>query len=162
MKIEELKQKDINLFHEFFRHSLATQFPEYSKKARRLFTENEWTKNNIRESLRRGERVYLLAQAKDEAVGYLIGSKPYAGVSFVYWIAVDEAHQRRGIGTKLLKKFISVSRREKAHKVSLDVTDKSNIPFYKKAGFERTGFIKKYYCGLDAWIMCRDVGRPKW
>jgi len=162
MEIREMKIKESKSFLKFFRNSVKTQFPEYSKKSIDFLLKKEWTKKKIENSLKEKYVLYLLAFEKENIIGYLIGEPPFAGVSSVYWLAVDEKYQGKGIGTKLINKFIFLVKKKGAHKVNLSVTNKDNISFYEKLGFGNINFVKKDYFGLDTYWMYKDIQKSKW
>ena len=162
MEIREIKIKDIDSFLKLFTESVKNQFSEYSKKSKQFFLEEEWTKKRIRDSLKGKQVVYLLALNKDVIVGYLIGTFPFAGVATIMWLAISDDCQRKGVGTKLINKFSAISKKNKAHKIDLTVTNKINLAFYKKNGFKYGCLIKKYYFGLDAYLLFKQIQEPKW
>lgn len=162
MKIKEIKIEDVDLFLDFFRNSVNTQFPEYSKKARDFFIKKAWTKKIIEGSIKGYYTIYILAFDKEKIVGYLIGTHHFGGVATIMWVAVDDDFQGRGIGRKLIDKFISILKKEGGHKINLTVTNKKNIGFYKKLGFEIQCFSKRDYFGLDSYSMSKEIQVPKW
>lgn len=162
MEIREIKTKEVFLFLDFFRKSLRSQFGEYSKKSIDFFLKKEWTEERIKKSIKSKAVIFLLAFEEDKVVGYLIGGHPFGGIASIMWLAVSDDYQGRGIGKKIMSAFISLVKKEKAHKVILSVTDRKNIGFYEKIGFRMECFIKKDYFGLDTWWMYKDIQRPEW
>jgi len=162
MEIREIKTKEIDSFLEFFKKSINNQFTEYSKKSRDFFVKKEWTKERIKNAIKGNYIIFLLAFEKEKIVGYLIGGHHFGGITSVMWIAVDDNYQGRGIGSKLMNKYISLSKKEGAHKVVLTVTIRDNIGFYERLGFKVQSFSKKDYFGLDSYIMYKDIQKPKW
>lgn len=162
MEIREIEIKEIDDFLNFFRKSVESQFDEYSKKSKNFFLRKDWTKQRIKNSIKSKTVVYLLAFNEGRIVGYLLGDQPFGGISNVMWLAVEDECQNRGIGKQLLNNFIFFSKRRKAHKVRLAVTNKENIGFYEKMGFNMQCFVKKDLFGLDTWWMYKDIQSPKW
>ncbi|MCK9446604.1 GNAT family N-acetyltransferase [bacterium] len=162
MKIREIKIKDVDLFVDFFRNSINNQFTEYSKKARDFFIKKEWNREKIKTSIKRSYVIFILAFDKEKIIGYLIGSHHFGGIASIMWVAVADNYQGKGIGTKLIDKYISLLKKEGAHKVVLTVTIKDNIGFYEKLGFKVQYFSKKDYFGLDSYMMYKDIQKPKW
>lgn len=162
MEIREMKIREVGLFVKFFNNSVNTQFPEYSKKAKELLLKKEWTDKGVESSFRDKTIFYFLALEEKKIIGYLIGTAPFAGVSSIYWLAVNKEYQGRGIGKKLVNKFISFLKKKGAHKINLSITNRKNIPFYEKLGFENIHFVKKDYFGLDTYWMYKDIQNPQW
>jgi ribosomal-protein-alanine N-acetyltransferase len=89
----------------------------------------------------------------------------------VYWSVEDEIHihniavrpelRRNGIATRMLEEALRRSRREDAHRVTLEVR-RSNLPaqrMYEKFGFSVKGVRPGYYSDTreDALIMWADL-----
>jgi ribosomal-protein-alanine N-acetyltransferase len=123
--------------------------------------DDPWSERAFREELQAGHP-YLAARDGEVLVGY-------AGLGFVagpprpeaeiHTIAVDPAHQRRGIGRALLRGLLAVAD-ELGATVFLEVrTD--NEParaLYEAEGFAVVGLRKRYYApsGADAYTMRRE------
>ena len=54
---------------------------------------------------------------------------------FVWWLAVDPAHQRTGVGRALLNRVFE----EAEAPVYLDTANPANVPYYAGFGFEEIG-----------------------
>lgn len=73
--------------------------------------------------------------------------------------AVSKKHRRKGIGLKLIKKFIEISKKEQPKKQpyalsSTDVNNIASINLHLKAGFVELGRIKKLHYGKDEIFFC--------
>ena len=55
--------------------------------------------------------------------------------AFVWWLAVDPAHQRTGVGRALLNRVFD----EAEAPVYLDTANPANVPYYASNGFEEIG-----------------------
>jgi GNAT superfamily N-acetyltransferase len=55
--------------------------------------------------------------------------------AFVWWLAVDPAHQRSGVGRALLQRVFAGSEAP----VYLDTANPDNVPYYASLGFEEIG-----------------------
>lgn len=162
IEIREIKIKDVDLFLDFLRNSIKNQFDEYSKKSKDFFIKKEWTKERIINSIKENYAIFLLVFKEEKILGYLIGSHHFGGIATVMWIAVDNNYQGQGIGRKLINKYISILKKEKAHKVNLTVTNKKNIDFYEGLGFKIQCLSKRDYFGLDSYLMSKDIQEPQW
>ncbi|OLZ55953.1 ribosomal protein S18-alanine N-acetyltransferase [Amycolatopsis keratiniphila] len=97
----------------------------------------------------------------DEVIGYaglaVVGRRGDYEAS-IHTIGVDPGHQRKGIGTVLLKALLDRAD-ELAAPVFLEVRTDNDaaITLYERHGFERVGLRKRYYqpSGADAYTMAR-------
>jgi len=62
-------------------------------------------------------------------------------------IAIDRAHQRQGIGRKLLEAMLSLARHENMRRMVLEVraSNQAAIALYRASGFEQIGLRRDYY-----------------
>ncbi|MGY6656321.1 ribosomal protein S18-alanine N-acetyltransferase [Amycolatopsis sp. TRM77291] len=106
---------------------------------------------------------YLVARPdeSDEVIGYaglaVVGRRGDHEAS-IHTIGVDPGHQRKGIGTTLLKALLDRAD-QLAAPVFLEVRTDNDaaITLYERHGFERVGLRKRYYqpSGADAYTMAR-------
>jgi [ribosomal protein S18]-alanine N-acetyltransferase len=104
-------------------------------------------------------RTYLVARMGKDVVGYG-GVMSYGDEAHVTTIAVDPAHHRHKIGTRILYELVSEGIRMGARAVSLEVRV-SNFGaqrLYGQFGFRPVGIRKGYYqeTGEDALVMWAD------
>jgi [ribosomal protein S18]-alanine N-acetyltransferase len=123
--------------------------------------DDPWSARAFVEELRAGHE-YLAARIDGQLAGY-------AGIAFVagpphpeaeiHTIAVDPAHQRRGIGRELLGGLLAVADAEGAT-VYLEVRTDNEAAraLYEAEGFTIVGLRKRYYrpSGADAHTMRRE------
>jgi ribosomal-protein-alanine N-acetyltransferase len=104
-------------------------------------------------------RAYLVARIGKEVVGYG-GVMCYGEEAHVTNIAVDPAHHRHKIGTRLLYDLVQESLRMGAMAVSLEVrvSNWGAQRLYSRFGFRPVGIRKNYYqeTGEDAVVMWAD------
>jgi ribosomal-protein-alanine N-acetyltransferase len=104
-------------------------------------------------------RCYLVARADREVVGYG-GLICYGEEAHITNVAVDPIHQRRRIGSRLLRELIVNAVDMGAEAVSLEVrvTNWGAQRLYGRFGFRPVGVRKNYYqeIGEDALIMWLD------
>lgn len=110
-----------------------------------------WSYNILKEELLNKNSIYYVA--KDEN-GLIVG---FAGILII----LDEANitnivtkkslRHKGIGTILLDKLISASKKKNLSSITLEVNEnnKPAINLYKKFNFENMGIRKKYYNNTD-------------
>lgn len=94
-----------------------------------------------------------LRLANDRASGRPVGfslTRNVADESELLLIAVDPAHQRRGIGRLLLDDMIEQTRKRGMTRAHLEVRDGNDaMTMYLAAGFAQIGRRRKYYHGSD-------------
>ncbi len=123
--------------------------------------DSPWPVDAFRRVVGRSDSHYVTARIDDKIVGYaglvLLGT-PVNPESEIHTIAVDPAHQRRGIGAALLAELLA---RAGAHggPVFLEVrTDNEPaLTMYVRNGFQILSTRKGYYqhAGADAYTMKR-------
>ena len=161
VKIKKAVIGDLEPFLVVFRASVKKQFPEYSLKAKNLFLNKHFTKNNFIEDLKK-RRIYLiLASIDNQIVGYLLLLPPYGGVSYISWLAVNDSFQGKGIGSALLKECEKMAKKIGAHKVHL-WTSKRNIKFYRKNKWILVGNIPNNYFGADDCLFYKAIKKPRY
>ncbi len=101
---------------------------------------------------------FLVAVARD-VVGFIAGIKQRTGARILL-LAVRSEFRNRGIGSALMKRFITICKSEGMLSVRLEVRTKNlrAIEFYKKFGFNIISYVPNYYTnGDDAYIMWREI-----
>jgi [ribosomal protein S18]-alanine N-acetyltransferase len=103
-----------------------------------------------------------LAREGDLPVGFSL-SRLIVGEAELLLLGVRRSAQRRGVGAKLLEKFIADARTRGAEKLHLEVRHGNHaVGLYRNAGFEEVGRRFNYYRGLsghkyDALTLARSV-----
>ena len=104
-------------------------------------------------------RAYLVAKLGRDVVGYG-GVICYGDEAHITTIAVDPAHHRRKIGTRMMFELMSEAIRLGASAVSLEVrmSNWGAQRMYGRFGFRPVGVRKGYYqeAGEDALVMWAD------
>lgn len=94
-----------------------------------------------------------LVVARDPATGETVGFalfRTVADESELLLLAVPTAHQRRGIGGRLLDDFMSRAREQGVSRVHLEVRDGNPaVAMYRSAGFQAVGRRRNYYRAPD-------------
>jgi ribosomal-protein-alanine N-acetyltransferase len=105
-----------------------------------------------------------LARVEGEVVGFAL-SRLVAAEAELLLLAVRRESQGRGVGAKLLDRFIDVARRRGAEQLHLEVRDGNHaVALYTRFGFAEVGRRKNYYNGrngelYDALTLARKAGR---
>src|SRR6059058_4191096 len=109
-------------------------------------------------------RFYVVAKMDRDVVGYG-GIMCYGEEAHVTTIAIDPAHHRQKIGTRVLYELVQESIRMGARAVSLEVrvSNWGAQVLYSRFGFRPVGIRKNYYqeTGEDALVMWTDDIRSR-
>jgi ribosomal-protein-alanine N-acetyltransferase len=111
-------------------------------------------------------RIYLVARVGRDVVGYG-GLMSYGDEAHVTTIAVDPAHHRRKVGTRLMLELVKGAKSMGARAVSLEVrvSNWGAQRMYGRFGFRPVGVRKGYYqeTNEDALVMwADDVDTPEY
>lgn len=93
-----------------------------------------------------------------ELEGFLIG-RVVAGEAELLTVAVEPAAQGRGLGSRLIARFLAEAGLRGADAAFLEVAAENAIALaaYRKAGFVEQGRRRGYYGGVDAVVMRRPL-----
>ena len=118
-----------------------------------------WSRSMFASELGKATSICLGAFEDDGLVGYVVNSR-YVDAWHIMNVAIDPAHQHRGIATRLLERLFEVTRDDQRRGYTLEVrvSNLVAIELYEKLGFERQGIRRGYYTDNreDALIMWRD------
>jgi ribosomal-protein-alanine N-acetyltransferase len=90
-----------------------------------------------------------LAREGDLPLGFSL-ARLIAGEAELLLLGVRRSAQRRGVGAKLLRKFIADARARGAEKLHLEVRHGNHaVELYRNAGFEEVGRRFNYYRGMS-------------
>jgi ribosomal-protein-alanine N-acetyltransferase len=109
-----------------------------------------------------GVTITLARSEAGEPVGFAL-QRIIAGEGELLLLAVDPKARRRGIGWKLLQRFIEEARDAGSSRVHLEVRDGNPaVVMYRTAGFKAVGRRRKYYHGrtggqFDALTLALDL-----
>jgi len=118
-----------------------------------------WSIINFSDSIRAGYHCRVLVQPNSDLVmGYgILMTGP--GEAHVLTLGIGAAWQSQGLGRKMLRHLIELSRKHQAEFVLLDVRESNTgaINLYQRLGFQQIAIRKGYYpamCGReDALVM---------
>lgn len=102
---------------------------------------------------------YLIYEIDNENIAFLNYTLIYDR-SEINYIFVDEKFRKTDKASELLQFLINVLRIESVKNITLEVkkTNEIAIKFYKKHGFIESAIREKYYDGVDAILMLRELG----
>jgi ribosomal protein S18 acetylase RimI-like enzyme len=151
---------DVPAFLAYFRTSTPLLFPQYSSNMLGYLIDVDYSPEWLAERLSKKAKKVYIAKHRGEIVGYLLVSRPNAGIAFGDWLAVDKEFQKKGIATSLLSMWEKDVLAYGGHNIYL-WTYEHNIDFYKKRGFVQGGFLPKGWGGEDAYFMYKIIAEPK-
>ena len=127
-----------------------------------------WTRQQVGDALTFPNTYYLLAGADGnepndgkDAAGFVL-SRGAADEEELLLIGVDPRHRGRGIGTRLLERFVAAARSRGASRLFLEMRDGNPAEsLYRRHGFESVGRRRAYYrrgtgAARDAITFARD------
>ena len=96
------------------------------------------------------EDPYFVACEDKKIIG-VTGAEPRYGTVHMVHMVVDRAYRKYGVGTALVKRVEDFAREIKATKVWFDTQPELEdaIRLYETLGYEKCGFFKKHYWGID-------------
>jgi len=103
---------------------------------------------------------FLVALQNHTLIGFLIGIKTTTDTARILMLSVNNNNRKQGIGSALLKQFISEMKNQQITKVDLEVrtTNQGALEFYLKRGFNlREKLLQFYQNGEDAYIMSKGL-----
>ena len=115
-----------------------------------------WKPSILKSELESKDSIYIVAKKDEEIIGFA-GIKIFPDDIEIMNIVTKKIERKKGIGKLLLDKIIEISRKIEKEYISLEVNEKNiiEISLYEKFGFEKIGFRKKYYNGIDNAIIMR-------
>lgn len=120
-----------------------------------------WTRGNFNDSLA-GGHICFVDEAEGEIRGYVI-LMPAVDEAELLNIGVATAHQRKGLGRKLLREMLELARAKKMRRIFLEVrlSNTAAAALYRSAGFVEVGVRRGYYQNLngseDALVMACEL-----
>ena len=155
IKIRKIREKDLNAALSIYNYFIENSYSN--------FEENILTLNKFQtqyENITRNKLPFLIAEYKKIIVGIAyLNNYRYKSVykySFENSIYVHHNYINQGIGSKLLKKLIDYSKKNKNIKniiaVIGDSKNKISIKIHKKNGFKKIGVLKNIGYKKRKWI----------
>ena len=101
------------------------------------------SKQGIIKYLKRNPNTCFVARENEKLIGVILSGHD-GRRAFIYHMAVDTSHRKKGVGTKLVEFALNALQEEGIHKVAFVVFKKNEIgnEFWEKLGFdERTDLV---------------------
>ncbi len=114
------------------------------------FKEEAFTKQQISILLADYNSVCLIAKIDNQVAGFIIGTIGFERNSLtghILTIDVLPAHQRKNIGTRLLREIESLFKQKNVAACRLEVREDNiaAISLYEKLGYKKIGKLENYY-----------------
>ena len=155
LTIKKISEKHLREAHKIYNYYIINSYSNFEEKKLTFKQFNINYKNVIKNKL-----PYLVALSEKKVVGlaYLNRFREKSGYRFAFenTIYVHDQHTRQGIGHKLLKELLYISKNHKNIKLIVAVIgsmdSKGSLRLHKKLGFKKTGVLKKIGFKNNKWI----------
>jgi L-amino acid N-acyltransferase YncA len=152
VKISEQYLKDAQKIYNYY---IVNSYSNFEEKKMTFSQFNNNYKYIIKNKL-----PYLVALSEKKVVGlaYLNRFREKSGYRFAFenTIYVHHKHTRQGIGYKLLRELLCVSKNNKNIKLIVavigSIDSKGSLKLHEKLGFKKKGVLKKIGFKNDKWI----------
>ena len=153
--IEKISKKYIKDAYKIYNYYIVNSYSNFEEKK---LTFNQFHSNY--KNIAKNKLPYLIALSEKKLVGlaYLNKFREKSGYRFAFenTIYVHDKHTRQGIGYKLLKELLYVSKNDKKIKLIIAVIgridNKGSLKVHEKLGFKKTGVMKKIGYKNNKWI----------
>ena len=155
LTIERISEKYLKDVHKIYNYYIINSYSNFEEKK---LTFNQFHinyKNIIKNKL-----PYLIALSEEKVVGlaYLNKFREKSGYRFAFenTIYVHHKYTKQGIGYKLLKELLYVSKNNRNIKLIIavigSIDSKGSVKLHEKLGFKKTGVLKKIGFKNNTWI----------
>lgn len=119
-----------------------------------------WTYSILKDELNSSSSHYIVAKLNNEIVGFG-GIKVVLDSADIMNIVVKKNFRNLGIGTSILNEIIALCLSLNLSSITLEVRKDNEyaISLYKNFDFETLGVRKKYYNGIDGFIMEKKIAK---
>ena len=119
-----------------------------------------WTYSILKDELNCSSSHYIVAKLNNEIVGFG-GIKVVLDSADIMNIVVKKNFRNLGIGTSILNEIVALCLSLNLSSITLEVRKDNEyaISLYKNFGFETLGVRKKYYNGVDGFIMEKKIAK---
>jgi len=155
LTIKKISEKHLREAHKIYNYYIINSYSNFEEKKLTYKQFQINYKNVIKNKL-----PYLVALSENKVVGlaYLNRFREKSGYRFAFenTIYVHDQHTRQGIGYKLLKELLYISKNHKNIKLIVavigSIDSKGSLKLHKKLGFKKTGVLKKIGFKNNKWI----------
>ena len=155
LTIKKISKQHLKDAHKIYNYYIVNSYYNFEEKK---LTFNQFYMNY--KNIIKNKLPYLVALSKNKVVGlaYLNRFREKSGYRFAFenTIYVHEKHTSQGIGYKLLKELLNISKNHKNIKsivaVIGSIDSKASLKLHEKLGFNKSGVLKKIGFKNNKWI----------
>lgn len=129
-----------------------------SYQMRDKFILDIWSKSAFGTELS-DEEIDLIYVFEEEVIKGYISFRVFYERAELTYLYVDNEYRNKNIARKLLIAMLDILKKNKVETVTLEVSvlNTCAIHVYEKMGFKKIGKREKYYQGVDAFLMIKEV-----
>lgn len=105
-----------------------------------------WSRQSIENELNNDTSLFWVATENNDVIGY-IGMSVVIDEGYIFNVAVDDTHRKKGVGTALINELVTYGKKNNFSFITLEVRE-SNVTaqsLYSKFGFIKVGERRDYY-----------------
>lgn len=105
-----------------------------------------WSRHSLEAELNNPTSLFYTAVEDDKVIGY-IGMSTVIDEGYIFNVAVDENHRKKGVGTALIQELVTYGKKNNFAFITLEVrqSNEKAISLYSHFGFIKAGERKNYY-----------------
>ena len=155
LTIISLLDKHIKEAHKIYNYYIENSYSNFEEKKISL---KDFTLSFKKISQKKLPYLAAISDRKIVGIAYLNKFREKSGYRFAFenTIYVHDKHTRQGIGYKLLKELLYVSKNNKNIKLIIavigSIDSKGSLKLHEKLGFKKTGVLKKIGFKNNKWI----------
>lgn len=160
MIIKQASVQDANFISACFRDAISS-LQDYSPAVIRGFLQQH-TAKNLRRLIAQRDQLFYIARKGNATVGFVFGfyhGSKKEGVFWIEWIGVSKGHQREGIASALLNRFLGELKRRGFHKAVCIIrpSNKPSQAFFRKNGFKKIVLLRRQWYKLDYYYFSKSI-----
>lgn len=107
---------------------------------------NPWSRQSLEAQLGSDTSLFFTAVEQGEVIGY-IGMSAVVDEGYIFNVAAEEKHRRRGVGSALIGELVTYCQKHSFSFLTLEVrpSNQNAVSLYSKFGFIKVGERRDYY-----------------
>ena len=141
----EIRQMTLNDF-DSISPILTTEFDDF------------WNPTILKNELSNPNSIYFIYEDNGEIIGFG-GITIILDTAELNNIVIRKSYRGNGFSSIILEKLVQTATQKKCIKINLEVSKLNNVALnlYKKFGFKQVGLREKYYNGIDAILLTKEL-----